>query len=287
VEELEKIERLKNHQGLDCIKTVEKCDPLQFKIVKMSKIIAKDPLSIGGRPSGTIRDILPKTWEADIRYYNCYIYDKQLLMGMPYNVTNEKLVQVQYDAPSEVQKTIDELFKGEDRDFKKYVDNWVKLFQGPIPNIRRAAIEAIMRDTQEVARLLAEAMSAGQDREAAEVSAASAPSATATAVAEAEPEAPEQAEPIQGVRLVPDALTDPLVVQTSDPTLPQRYAAFYQMLITRDEWSRAELEALARQHGLMLGGAIDARNDWAFEKFGGQLFVDDGARFLVQREYLN
>jgi uncharacterized tellurite resistance protein B-like protein len=153
--------------------------------------------------------------------------------------------------------------------------------------LNRAAIEAIMRDTQEVARLLAEAMSAGQDREAAEVSAASAPSATTTAVAEAEPEAPEQAEPIQGVRLVPDALTDPLVVQTSDPTLPQRYAAFYQMLITRDEWSRAELEALARQHGLMLGGAIDALNDWAFEKFGGQLFVDDGARFLVQREYLN
>jgi uncharacterized tellurite resistance protein B-like protein len=153
--------------------------------------------------------------------------------------------------------------------------------------LNRAAIEAIMRDTQEVAKLLAEAMITSQDREAAEVSTAPAPSATATAVAEAEPDVPEQAEQVQGVRLVPDAFTGPLVVQTADPTLPQRYAAFYQMLITRDEWPRAELEALARQHGLMLGGAIDALNDWAFEKFGGQLFVDDGARFLVQREYLN
>jgi uncharacterized tellurite resistance protein B-like protein len=153
--------------------------------------------------------------------------------------------------------------------------------------LNRAAIEAIMRDTREVATLLAEAMSAGQASEAAEASTAPAPSATATAVAEAGLDAPEKAEAVQGVRLVPDALTNPLVVQTTDPTLPQRYADFYQMLITRDEWTRAELDTLARQHGLMLGGAIDALNDWAFEKFGGQLFVDDGARFLVQREYLN
>ncbi len=140
-EKLEKIEALRSHQGLDCIETVEKCDPLQFKTVRMSKIIAKDPLSIGGRPSGSIRDIIPRAWEANIRYHECYIYDRQLSMGMPYRVAVEGLTPVEYNPPSEVSKSIDELFKDEEHEFKEYVDNWVKLFQCQIPRIRRAAID--------------------------------------------------------------------------------------------------------------------------------------------------
>ena len=151
----------------------------------------------------------------------------------------------------------------------------------------RKAIEAIMRDTQEVAKLLADAMNVGQASAAGEAATSTpappvAAAASASAPEQTRPEAPQSVVPT-----VPPSLTEPLAVTTTDPTLPERYAAFYQMLITRDEWSRSEIEALARQHGLMLGGAVDALNDWAFEKFGGQLFVDDGARLTVQREYLN
>lgn len=141
VDELEKIEALRNHQGLDHIEVVEKYDPLQFKTVKMSKIVAKDPLSIGGRPSGTIRDIIPKAWEANIRYHECYIYDRQLSVGMPYKIVKGELIPIEYSPPSEVLKSINELFKDEERAFKNYVDNWVKVFQCPIPSIRRAAID--------------------------------------------------------------------------------------------------------------------------------------------------
>ena len=141
VDELEKIEALKNHQGLDHIETVEKYDPLQFKAVKMSKIVAKDPLSIGGRPSGTIREILPKAWEANIRYHSCYIYDRQLQVGMPYKIVKGKLTQAEYSPPSDVARTIDELFKGENREYKSYIDSWVRLFQCPMPNVRRAAVD--------------------------------------------------------------------------------------------------------------------------------------------------
>ncbi|MFH0896660.1 MAG: DNA-directed DNA polymerase I [Candidatus Bathyarchaeota archaeon] len=139
VDELEKIWSLKNHQGLDHIETVDRCNPLKFEAVKMSKIVAKDPLSIGGRPSGSIRDILPKVWEANIRYYNCYIYDKQLSMGMPYRVTNGNLTPIRFSPSGDVLKTIDEIFK--DGELKNYIDIWVNLFQCPIPSIRRAAID--------------------------------------------------------------------------------------------------------------------------------------------------
>lgn len=57
--ELERIPRLMQHQGLDHFETDERFDPLSFKKIQVTKIIAKDPLAIGGKPQGTIRDIIP------------------------------------------------------------------------------------------------------------------------------------------------------------------------------------------------------------------------------------
>src|SRR4030042_4648953 len=58
--ELEKINRLIHNQGFDHFEVVEKFDPLLDKEVKVTKIVAKDPLAIGGRPTGCIRDIIPE-----------------------------------------------------------------------------------------------------------------------------------------------------------------------------------------------------------------------------------
>jgi DNA polymerase I len=139
--ELQNDAELQTHPGLDRIESIEKFDPLEFKTVKMSKVIAKDPLSIGGKPSGTIRSILPKAWEANIRYYNCYIYDRKIAMGMPYQIVKGKLLPREYHLDENMLKTIDELFKDESEDFKAYIYSWVHLLQCPIPNIRRAALD--------------------------------------------------------------------------------------------------------------------------------------------------
>jgi len=141
IEELEKIEAIESHSGLHRIETVEKYDPLQDKEVKMSKIIAKDPLSIGGRSSKAIREIIPKAWEANIRYYNCYIYDKQLLMGMPYRVEEGNLVPIDYNPPEDVLRSIRSIFKDEPEEFMNHIDRWIKLLQCPIPSIRRLALD--------------------------------------------------------------------------------------------------------------------------------------------------
>ena len=50
--ELERISRLTQHQGLDRFEIAEKFDPLLDKNVKITKILTKDPLAIGGRPTG-------------------------------------------------------------------------------------------------------------------------------------------------------------------------------------------------------------------------------------------
>ena len=128
--------------------------------------------------------------------------------------------------------------------------------------------------------MLAEAMSAGEQAGQTPFSAPFIPPGTAGAAAPVAAVAPPAAE----APPVPGACAGERGV---DPTLPPRYAGFYQLLITRTEWDVKDIDGLARREGLMLSGAIDALNEWAAEKYGGQLFVEDGGRILVEQAYLN
>ena len=125
-EELERFDRITNHEGFDSFKVENRFDPLIDRAVQVTKIVAKDPLAIGGRPAGTIRDIIPedfprvfgckiqdsdtKVWESKIKYYQSYIYDRQLLPGMIYEVKDGNLVAVVVEAsnrePKQNQSTL-------------------------------------------------------------------------------------------------------------------------------------------------------------------------------------
>jgi DNA polymerase I len=139
--ELDKIPALRNHSGFDHIEQVQKYEPLKAQNITLSKIIAKDPLSIGGRPSGTIREIIPKAWEADIRYYDCFIYDRQILPGMPYSVKNGALMPSKSEVSQDVLLELRKVFASEAKEFNEYVDHWIHLLQCPLPSIRRAALD--------------------------------------------------------------------------------------------------------------------------------------------------
>lgn len=69
-------------------------------------------------------------------------------------------------------------------------------------------------------------------------------------------------EPIEDASIVDDAQDSTSESQGID----SQYYALYEMLIGRDRWSRKEVEELCRNLGLMLAGAIEAINDWAYEK---------------------
>ncbi|MEM2094682.1 MAG: DNA-directed DNA polymerase I, partial [Candidatus Bathyarchaeia archaeon] len=140
-EELYEINALKNHHGLDHIEQVVKYDPLLARDMKLSKIVAKDPLSIGGRASGCIRDIIPKAWEADIRYYDCFIYDRQIIPGMPYCIKNGVLKPCVQEVSQDVHVEVKRIFASETAEFAEYIDHWFRLLQCPIPAIRRTSID--------------------------------------------------------------------------------------------------------------------------------------------------
>ena len=139
IEDLKKNESLMSHSGLDHLEKVEKYDALTDSYKKMTKIVAKDPLSIGGRPVGCIRDII-KVWEADIRYADNFVYDRNLEFGMPYKIEDEKLIPVKFKIPNEIQESLRFLDK-EKKEIKELAYEWVKLLEFPVPNFIRAALD--------------------------------------------------------------------------------------------------------------------------------------------------
>ena len=139
IEELKNNSKITNHTGFLDMETVEKKDLLQDRSIKMTKIIAKDPLAIGGR-TGAIRELLPTAWEANIPYHKCYIADLELTPGLPYEVFDKQLNSAAI-VPAEIKEEIRRLFEDEPKEVKELLEENVSLFLSPIPDIKRVAID--------------------------------------------------------------------------------------------------------------------------------------------------
>ena len=152
--ELEKLSRVTGHTGFDHLETVEKFDPLLDKEVTVTKVVAKDPLAIGGRQSGCIRDIIPedyqkltgieeppKVWESYIRYYQSYIYDNNLAPGMLYKIQKGNLVPVEQKSSKGTIDKILSLFPDVGKEFLESVEKWARLLESPAPEFRRVGFD--------------------------------------------------------------------------------------------------------------------------------------------------
>ncbi len=126
--------------GFDHFERVEKYDALRGKKITVTKIVAKDPLTIGGKPTGSIRDSI-KAWEADIRYVENYIYDTGLEPGMMYEVRSGLLTQCRTKISDETQREISKIVASESEEFAALAGEWVRLLECPVPSYRRAAID--------------------------------------------------------------------------------------------------------------------------------------------------
>lgn len=131
----------------------------------------------------------------------------------------------------------------------------------------RDAIRAIREETRQVAHRLAEAMGESQAM-LPDDSAEPAPADNASSKPLADPVAPTA------------------TISDAPAGLPPRYAGFYAALAARADWTRDDLEGLARSHGHMLAGALEAINDWAFEIYDAPLIHDDGDTLFVDTALL-
>jgi DNA polymerase I len=117
----------------------EKLDLLNDTKVKLRKIITTDPLAIGGG-NGSIRDQI-KAWEADIKYYENYAYDRGLRMGTYYRVAAGKVVPVEQPVPDRVARSLEQILRRNPPEFAPYLKEWAELLSEPLCDFRRVALD--------------------------------------------------------------------------------------------------------------------------------------------------
>ena len=131
------------------------------------------------------------------------------------------------------------------------------------------AIAQIIGETREVSRLLQEAMG---DVELDSSSSNTEPMASVDL---------RDPEPLSSTA---EGQDDTLNSQFGD--LPVRYHGFLNAVLKQSTWEAGQLESIAREHGQMLGGAVEAINEWSYEIFEDWL-IEEGPEYHIHNEILN
>ena len=139
--------KIVNHPGFKDLAMVERHDLLSDKQIRMTKIVAKDPLAIGGR-TDSIREELPDNiWEAKIPYHICYIYDRGLTPGMFYRVSGNRLLPVESKISESLRKEFSQVFENDPKEFRELLPRLLPDFLEPTPDIRRVALDIEVHQT--------------------------------------------------------------------------------------------------------------------------------------------
>ena len=131
------------------IKEVMKIDPLEDKTITVSKILVSDPLAIGGTQTDkSIRNVV-EAWEADIKYYENYLYDNSLIVGKYYKIENDKLTPHNFKISDETRLSLKSMLWDKLGDlnipdheqFMRNVSDWADLLNQPVPKLRRISLD--------------------------------------------------------------------------------------------------------------------------------------------------
>src|ERR687884_263339 len=142
---LQKIVQKENKYTLE---QTHKRDIISDKEINVFKIIAPDPLSIGGTEN-SIREKVT-SWEADIKYHENYLYDTGLIPGAYYIRRGEEIRQFENQISHQVQLELDKLLwsrikddarKGNNDEYYQYITRWAELLNQPIPDLRRISVD--------------------------------------------------------------------------------------------------------------------------------------------------
>lgn len=128
------------------IQSVKKQDDIIDKEINVFKVIAPDPLSIGGTDNSFREKVT--SWEADIRYHDSYLFDSGLIPGAFYSRQGNNLVFHEFPIPKKVDQYLDNLFQSntkkndiKNNEYDKFLLKWSRLLNQPIPDIKRISLD--------------------------------------------------------------------------------------------------------------------------------------------------
>jgi len=135
------LEQIKKRSDVISVKDVYKLDMFTGNQICVKKIVVTNPLSIGGgKGDQSIRNLLP-CYEADIKYYENYIYDFQYTPGTFFRIDKDKPVPIILEVDQDVLKNLEGLESSSKAEFVPYVKIWSSLLTQPLPNIKRSSLD--------------------------------------------------------------------------------------------------------------------------------------------------
>ncbi len=139
--DLSKHDEVVSHSGFLKFDLIQKYNLLLDKEQQYTVIIANNPLAIGGRPD-SIREKIGRvhSWEADIRYTQCYTMDTGLTPGLTYRVQQNNLIPVPQDFSVKDATKLRNLFR-KDEELSKLIEEFLPLFLTQAPYLPRFALD--------------------------------------------------------------------------------------------------------------------------------------------------
>lgn len=132
---------LKQRSDVIDIETIKKINLLTDQEIEIYKIIATNPLAIGGgMEEASIRDTI-ETWESDIKYYESYLYDMGLQVGAFYKIEESKIIPIKIKLSEIIEKSLEKTISKVSDDFKRSIQEWAQLLSQPLPDLRRLALD--------------------------------------------------------------------------------------------------------------------------------------------------
>jgi DNA polymerase, archaea type len=136
----EVLSKLSGRSDITSVEEVEKLDLLSDSRIMARRIVATDPLAIGGQQGRSIRDIMD-VWEGDIKYYENYVYDKRLRVGTYYRVSNGTIAPLEKTMPETVAKSLDQILSKNTGEQVKFINAWADLLGQPLCSFKRIATD--------------------------------------------------------------------------------------------------------------------------------------------------
>lgn len=137
--EKNELQDILKREDVEDIVEEDKFDLLLDKKIKVRKIIAKDPLAVGGTQT-SIREQI-RAWEADIKYYENYAYDMGLKMGTYYRISAGSIQPVKYNIGETVESSLQNILSKNSIEFHPYIREWAELLGQPLVNFKRVALD--------------------------------------------------------------------------------------------------------------------------------------------------
>ncbi|MCH9657657.1 DNA-directed DNA polymerase I [archaeon] len=144
----EELDFLQDRDDVLKIDAVKKYDLNKDAEVELSKIVADNPLAIGGNFGESIRNQI-ETWESDIKYYETYLYDRELIVGKYYEIKDGKIIPHDLEISGEVKLALKSLLWDkvdsdsmvDAEEFKEFISQWADLLNQPIPRLKRLSVD--------------------------------------------------------------------------------------------------------------------------------------------------